>query len=69
MGRRFEPVGAYPYSAFDAYNLVGVVTLCADWRFDEEELADTGAGEVPVIPLTLGLFAVGVYARTRRKRA
>lgn len=69
-GWNTEPDGSgTPYSASDAYNLVGDVTLYADWRLDEEELADTGAGQVPVIPIALGLMAVGVYSRTRRTRA
>lgn len=69
-GWNTEPDGSgTPYSASDAYDLVGDITLYADWRLASEELADTGSAESPVIPLALGLLAVGAFVRTRRNHA
>lgn len=69
-GWNTEPDGSgTPYSASDVYNLVGDITLYADWQLASEELADTGSDGIPVLPVALGLLAVGAYVRTRRTRA
>jgi uncharacterized repeat protein (TIGR02543 family) len=66
-GWNTEPDGTgTPYSTSSDYNLVADITLYADWRLASEELADTGSDEVPVLPLALGLMAVGAFVRLRR---
>jgi uncharacterized repeat protein (TIGR02543 family) len=70
VGWNTEPDGSgTQYLVSDDYNLVGDITLYAEWQPASEQLAETGGDDVPVLPLALGLLAVGAFIRTRLSRA
>jgi uncharacterized repeat protein (TIGR02543 family) len=69
-GWNTEPDGSGTrYAELGDYDLLGDITLYAEWQPSSEQLAATGGEEVPMLPLALSLLAVGVVARIQRRRA